>query len=992
MNTHQVIDKIFKDPTVKYDLTEFEGFGKPIHEMLNIYAKDGTGKQTGKKLYFIKPLAKLHSDKTEIQVYVEDGKSNPEEIVRQLWVYKLINYYNYKPEQIECEIPVQFGVEVNTKFADIAVYRDETKETVKLLFEIKKPHRKEGIEQLKTYLGAKGNPIGVWSNGTNNRLVLYRPQNTDFDTLSEIPKVNEEAKDVLEIKRTLAQLKTSFNFKKIIQDLEELVLANSGVDEFNEIFKIIFAKIWDEKEANENRRERPNKEVLFKKFDDADLTYETINTLFKKASAEWQGVFEENENIKLKKDHLQVCIGPVEPVRLMGSNLRIMDDAFEYLLPTEAKKKKGQFFTPRHVIEMCVRMLNPKDYEYVMDPSCGSAGFLLHAMEWASPAHTPQDQKNRKHDYASKYLWGIDIEPRAAKTSRALMLIAGDGHTNIFGPDVSGLDPRDWYTNKSGQYLMTQLSKTQLLKNPIPDGETFTDKEKAWEYFGELKFDLILANPPFAGEVKEKNILTHYELAKPALKRAKDKTAKEERDVLFIERIIKMLRPGGRAAIVLPQGKFNNSSLAFIREWVLRKARLLAVVGLHGNSFKPHTGTKTSVLVIQKYTDEQLAEIIKVQNEVKDSCPDYEEIILLLISEEKETKDLNVGNIVARNVNRTWTEDFVDEETGEVISIDRSNQLVEANKVLTKQNIDELNAEGIDKVFVFSDTLEVPEENIPEEIIELLLEEFPEPEVAEESDEEVETNEDEEQEAQPQTLKEKLEAIDENIAELKSSELKAKTKLGELDDEIEVLQLTQKAEIEIAQENWTGTKKELAEHLKQIKAANTEKIKALKEKQKETAKTLKSEIKSYGYTIPLAQEEKLLLTNKGKLQLLLQSEDSINKLRNRFIDAEVAKQLDYPIFMAVSEQGGKNNSGDYEYLTDAKGNIVEDAFGNPEIKQDLVNHRITRDALLAMVEKPAEVRMAADTKVKYEAKELEPCIAEAFIKFAIEQKFDFWKN
>jgi type I restriction enzyme M protein len=909
MNTQQVIDKIFKDPTVKYELTEFEGLGKPIYDMLDIYAKDGTGKQTGKKLYFIKPLAKLHSDKTEIQVYVEDGKSNPEEIVRQLWVYKLINYYNYRPEQIECEIPVQFGVEVNTKFADIAVYRDDTKETVKLLFEIKKPKGKEGIEQLKTYLGAKGNPIGIWSNGID-RLVLYRPQNTDFDTLSEIPKVNEEAKDVLEIKRTLAQLKTSFNFKKIIQDLEELVLANSGVDEFNEIFKIIFAKIWDEKEANENRRDRPNKEVLFKKFDDADLTYETINTLFKKASAEWQGVFEDNESIKLKKDHLQVCIGPVEPVRLMGSNLRIMDDAFEYLLPTEAKKKKGQFFTPRHVIEMCVRMLNPKDYEYVMDPSCGSAGFLLHAMEWASPAHTPQDQKSRKHDYASKYLWGIDIEPRAAKTSRALMLIAGDGHTNIFGPDVSGLDPRDWYTNKSGKYLMTQLSKTQLLENPIPDGETFTDKEKAWEYFGELKFDLILANPPFAGEVKEKNILTHYELAKPALKRAKDKTAKEERDVLFIERIIKMLRPGGRAAIVLPQGKFNNSSLAFIREWVLRKARLLAVVGLHGNSFKPHTGTKTSVLVIQKYTEEQLAEIIKVQEDVKDTCPDY---------------------------------------------------ALQIEELLTQ----------------FEASIEVPEENIPEEIFELLLEEFPEPEIAEETDEEAETNEDEEQEAQPQTLEEKLEAIDEKIAELKNRELKAKTKIGDLDEEIEVLELTQKAELTIAKENWEGKANEFNEHIKPIKEAQKQAIKALKEKQKETAKTLKAEIKIYSNAIPLLLEEKLLLTNKGKLKLLLQNEDSINKLRNRFIDAEVAKQLDYPIFMAVSEQSGKNNSGDYEYLTDADGNIVEDITGNPEIKQDLVNHSIARDQLLTNAK-------AIDEK---------DCnIAEAFVKFAIEQQFDFWKN
>ncbi len=533
MTTQQVIDKIFKDPAVKYELSEFEGLGTPIHSMIDIYVKNGTGKQTGKKLYFLKPLASLHSGKEEIQVYVEGGKSAPEEIVRQLWIYKLIHFYNYKKEQIVCEIPVQFGVEVNTKFADIAVYRDTTKETVKLLFEIKKPKRKDGIEQLKTYLGAKGNPIGIWSNGID-RLILYKPQGKDFDTLSEIPKVNEEEKDVLEIKRTLTQLKTTFNFKKIIQDLEELVLANSGADEFNEIFKLIFAKIWDEKEASSNKRARPNKEVLFKKFEDPILTYDTINGLFKKACNEWKGIFKDNEDIELKKDHLQVCIGPIEPVRLMGSNLRIMDDAFEYLLPTEAKKKKGQFFTPRHVIEMCVRMLNPQYDEYVMDPSCGSAGFLLHAMEWAYPATSTSDLELRKHKYASKYLWGIDIEARAAKTSRALMLIAGDGHTNIFGPDVSSLDPRDWYTNKSGKYLMTALSKTPLLKANIPNNETFEDNDKAWEYFGEMNFDLILANPPFAGEMKDKKMLSQYELAKPALKRAKDKTPKEERDVLFM--------------------------------------------------------------------------------------------------------------------------------------------------------------------------------------------------------------------------------------------------------------------------------------------------------------------------------------------------------------------------------------------------------------------------------------------------------------------------
>jgi len=197
------------------------------------------------------------------------------------------------------------------------------------------------------------------------------------------------------------------------------------------------------------------------------------------------------------------------------------------------------------------------------------------------------------------------------------MLIAGDGHTNIFGPDVSSLDPRTWYENASGQALMHGLRHAKLTAKKIPEGETLKDDDKAWEYFDELKFDVVLANPPFAGEMKDRKMLVHYELAKPALKRAgDDKQPKEERDVLFIERILKMLKPGGRAAIVLPQGKFNNSSLAFIREWILKKARLLAVVGLHPNTFKPHTGTKTSVLFVQKYTQDQIEQIAKIHDQV----------------------------------------------------------------------------------------------------------------------------------------------------------------------------------------------------------------------------------------------------------------------------------------------------------------------------------------------------------------------------------------
>src|ERR1039458_1888488 len=419
--TKELIDRIFKEPGIKFELTEFENLGKPIHDILAVYPKTvTTGKDAGKTKYYLKSFIPFSTGNEEVQVYAEGGKSAPEEIVRQLWVYKLIQQYGYKADEIDLEKGVQFGTEVGTKAADIIVYTDATKVTPKIIVECKKPKRKDGIEQLKSYMNAKGAPVAVWSNGADS-IILYRPYPAQFDdTLFDIPKRGQAPKDVLEAKKTLLQLKKDFNFKKIIQDLEELVLANSGKNEFNEIFKLIFAKIWDEKEAEENRKD---KTVEFGKALDPDITYGRINGLFKKASAEWPGIFKDGEDIELTKRQLQVCIGPIEGVRLLGSNLRIMDDAFEYLLPAEAKKKKGQFFTPRHVVEMCVRMLNPKRNEFVMDPACGSGGFLLHAMDWCYPATDEATREQRKHKYASKYLWGVDFEQRAAKTSRSLMLI-----------------------------------------------------------------------------------------------------------------------------------------------------------------------------------------------------------------------------------------------------------------------------------------------------------------------------------------------------------------------------------------------------------------------------------------------------------------------------------------------------------------------------------------------------------------------------------------
>jgi type I restriction enzyme M protein len=912
MTTKEIIDRIFKEPGIKFELTEFETLGKPIHEILNIYAKTAeTGRDAGKTKYFLKSFIPFSSGNEEVQVYVEGGKSAPEEIVRQLWVYKLIHHYGYKEDEIDLEKSVQFGTEVGTKAADIIVYEDATKETPKVIVECKKPKRKDGIEQLKSYMNAKGAPVAIWSNGSDS-IILYRPYPAQFDdTLFDLPKRGQGPKDVLEAKKTLLQLKKDFNFKKILQDLEELVLADSGKDEFNEIFKLIFAKIWDEKEALENRKD---KVVEFRKALDPEITYDRINGLFHKACEEWSGIFKAGEDIELAKRHLQVCVGPIEGVRLMGSNLRIMDDAFEYLLPTEAKKKKGQFFTPRHVVEMCVRMLNPTRKEYVMDPSCGSGGFLLHAMDWCYPAKDNEARELRKHRYAAKYLWGIDFEQRAAKTSRALMLIAGDGHTNIFGPDVSSLDPKTWYETPSGESLMQGLRQAKLSAKKIPDNETLKDDDKAWEYFDELKFDVILANPPFAGEMKDRKMLAHYDLAKRALKRAKDKQPKEERDVLFIERILKWLKPGGRAAIVLPQGKFNNSSLAFIREWILKKARLLAVVGLHPNTFKPHTGTKTSVLFIQKYTQEQIDKIAAVQQEVAGKCPDYEaEITALLAKHEAET--------------------------------------------------------------------DVPDDAIPEAIADLIAESFTEPEVEVADDDNGGDTEEDEETGSTNSDEDRLAAAEDKVNELKDSLVKTKQKLLDLDSDLEALKQKQEQEIEAASAGWDGTKRELGAYLKPIKEGHKEEAKTLKEAQKGQAKTLKAEIKRLEKELPAAEYDLKLLSNRGKLELILADADMIGALKEHWISAEVAKRLDYPIFMAVSERGGKDNSGDYLHLVDESGSLVEFPDGHPQegqlvVDQDLVNYDFTHEDL-------------ADA-VNLDNQQL--CVAEAFVRFAKDQTLDFWEE
>lgn len=580
IGTEEVLDWIFKDASIKHGLKEFQG--AEISKEIKFFEKE-------KGKFYVHCLKR---DK-DILVYNKNKNTGaPEEIVRQLWLKKLRDEYKYPLERIEVEKSIEFGREIRKKAADIVVYKRD-RITPYIIFEVKNPNESKAIEQLKSYLNAEGCEIGVWSNGID-KVILYRPYPKEFnDTLPDIPRADQTIDDLFEEKKTLTDIEKrggrSFDLRQVIKGMEELVLANAGVDVFNEVFKLIYAKLYDEKEAQERRKG----EIKFRKYKDPKKTYDVINDLFKKSIEKWSGTFNEIEKIELSSEHLQVCIGLLENILLFGSDLEVIDAAFEYLMPEAAKTKKGQYFTPRHVIKMAVKMLNPKDEEYIIDPACGSGGFLIHAMYWVWDKYYKNATQVAKSSYANKYLFGLDFDEKMKKISQALMLIAGDGRSHIF--KLNSLDARDWQGDE--QEKERARSEFRPLLTHFRNSEEEKENQKTFRH---LSFNLLLTNPPFAGEIKDSGMLRQYLFAKNKKGHLKEKV---ERHLLFIERNLDLLKPGGRMAVVLPQGVLNNTNMEYIREWLFEKSRIIAVVGLHVNTFKPHTGTKTSVLFLQKWAE-----------------------------------------------------------------------------------------------------------------------------------------------------------------------------------------------------------------------------------------------------------------------------------------------------------------------------------------------------------------------------------------------------
>ncbi len=357
-----MLSEILKDSDYKLDL--FANFLEEFEKSII------TKEQKGKNSYFVKCLVRN-----------KEIKLTPEEIVRQLYLMKLNRDYNYPYSRMQVEFSVHFGREV--KRADIVIM-DKIQPTVPyIIIEVKKPKLKDGKEQLKSYCNSTGATIAIWSNG--KEIVYYHRKDPNyFEPITDIPNSNQSLKDVLNeefniedlIKKDILTTQRR-SLKNIVLDMEDEVLANAGVDVFEEVFKLVFIKLFDELQNTRGK----TKNLEFRNYGESDSELkEKIENIFTKAKKEWGGVFGNDEKIRLTASHLAVCVSSLQDVKLFNSNLDVIDDAFEYLVNKTAKGEKGQYFTPRYVIDMAVKMLNPKESEYMIDSASGSCGFPIHTV------------------------------------------------------------------------------------------------------------------------------------------------------------------------------------------------------------------------------------------------------------------------------------------------------------------------------------------------------------------------------------------------------------------------------------------------------------------------------------------------------------------------------------------------------------------------------------------------------------------------------------
>jgi type I restriction enzyme M protein len=523
-----------------------------------------------------KNILSLSADEAKItyhcsREHIESFK-DPEEKVRASYFVELILDFQYPANKIDIEVIVPRRTPEDR--ADIVVYEDEELKKPFIVVECKKDgvtdsEFKQAIEQAFGNSNSLRSTYAVVVAGitiTRFDVAGFKPSEREKNVISNIPVKYGKAPKYNYLKNDQEndlKIVSRDELMKALQKSHDTIWQGGKLaptTAFDEVSKLLFCKLRDEKDT---------KKGDYYKFqigthESAEEVFERINSIYQKAKKEDAEVFK--EDIRLDSKVVYNVVEHLQGLAINKIDLDTKGIAFEKFMEDFFKGKMGQFFTPREIIRFCVQMLNPTKEDLVLDPACGSGGFLLNTLDdirkLAEESYDEIEAKEHWHKFAMNNLYGIEINDQIARVCKMNMIIHDDGHTNVISTD--SLTP-------------------------------FNEISQIHKGFKKDSFDLILTNPPFGATIKstEKDYLENYKLGKD-----KDN---QKTEILFIERCWEFLKPSGRMAIVLPDGILTNSSLQYVRDFIMDKMQILAVISLPQIAFAHFgAGVKSSLVFVRK--------------------------------------------------------------------------------------------------------------------------------------------------------------------------------------------------------------------------------------------------------------------------------------------------------------------------------------------------------------------------------------------------------
>ncbi|MDX1718602.1 MAG: N-6 DNA methylase [Salegentibacter mishustinae] len=603
--------------------------------------------------------------------YTAPGKryrfANPEEQVRAESFLSLIFEYGYNPERISLEVTVPRRTP--SDLADIVIFEDDGKLTPYIVVECKKQKISEAefnqaIEQgFGNAVSLKAPYMQVTSGIKTNAYDVknFPPLERVKNLIADIPRFGQSgitkakfykgAKDEDGNPAKDIKVVDQSDLTRVFEQAHQALWAGgkrNPSEAFDELDKLIFCKIWDERKPR-----KTGQPYAFQEF-----TGEHPNELLDRI----QGIYNEGKEkdpevfkdpIRLSASELKTIVGYLAELNLHDTDLDSKGRAFETFLGSFFRGDFGQYFTPREVVDFIVKVLPIHNESLVLDTSCGSGGFLLYALdkvrkkadEMAEEGYFKKGSTKHRdhwHDFAEHNLFGIEISEGIARTAKMNMIIHDDGHTNVVA--VDGLNPIEEMPEAPGETESQKEYREYL--NSISIQKLSNNKG-----FKSNNFDFIITNPPFGSSIKltEQAYLKNYALGIKDVnwidQRLKSNfklgtRTSQSTEVLFIEQCHRFLKPGGILAVVIPDGILTNSSSQYVRDWIEEHYRIISVVSLPQTAFAANgAGVKSSVLFLMKLDDKQTKKVQANKEKIQDALffqPQYEQEIKRLDKEKKK--------------------------------------------------------------------------------------------------------------------------------------------------------------------------------------------------------------------------------------------------------------------------------------------------------------------------------------------------------------------